>query len=238
MFPHFVLLLKIDARLIVFGVVVFIVFLFVVGHAWDRRRRRDIAQLLEGRGFTVQAKPVAPERESLFALFAALPELRHSGAGLRWAASGPLAGSRVHIIEHAYTVKRGKNSHTVVNLCLAVAGGASWPLLTLSNESVLDRLGEKLSGKPDLKLEDDRFNKRWRIRCEDDGFALAILTPEVQAAIGQGESGEWWSFGGPGGLVCLGRRGTFTAQKLDPLFARLESVLAAIPPEARAGLGL
>jgi hypothetical protein len=234
------LLLKIDAGLVVFlcAIAVLIGVLLALMVAADRRRRRALFDALRLRGFTVTEKPDRDQREALFLNFLAVPDLRNGGSGLRWTASGRVGGRPVQIMEHSYTVHHGKNTQTIVNTCIAAVGGVSWPLLTLAGENLFDRIGEKLGMRADLKLEDDHFNKRWRIRCDDEGFALAMLTPEVQSVIGEGESREWWVFGGPSGLACLGRRQSLDAPKLEAALVRLETVLAALPPEARAGLGL
>ncbi len=213
---------------------------FVV--AAERKRKRALFDRLRAHGFAVVEKVPKEDREAAFAPFAAIAFLRHGAKGVRWSAGGRVQGRDVRLVEHAYIIHTGKSSTAIVNVCVAAVGGSSWPLLTLTAESVLDRLGEKLGLGADVKLEDGAFNNRWRIRCDDEGFALAVLGPEVQKAIGGGPSGvgtrEWWCFGGPDGLVCIGRRGRVDAAAVAAMLGRLGDVLAAMPEEARAGLGL
>lgn len=231
-------LAKLDPRLfilVLLGVVVMVVAVAIVA---EGRRKQAIFERLRARGFEINQKPAKDLRGELFQPFESITHFRHGAKGLRWIATGRLGDRNVVVVEHSYTVSTGKSNKTIVNACVAAVGGVSWPLLSLAAESFFDRIGEKLGAKPDLKLEDERFNKRWRVRCSDDGFALAVLSPEVQQAIGDGPPAEWWCFGGPRGLVGVGRRRSVDAAKLDEMLSRLEVVLASMPGEARAGLGL
>lgn len=230
-------------------VLVFVAMIGVVGTifglalAAERGRCRAIFARLRALGFTVVEKTPKEDREAAFAPFAAISPLRHGAKGVGWTASGSVGRWKVAMIEHRYTVSTGKSNHTVVNVCIAAAGGAPWPLLTLKGENLLDRLGESLGLTRDLKLEDEAFNRRWRVLCDDEGFTLAMLGPDVQRAIGDGPStsggkNEWWCFGGPSGMVCVGRRQRVTAECIGEMVSRLEGVLGAMPAEARTGLGL
>lgn len=225
---------------LIVGVVATIVVLAV---AAERRRCQAIFARLRALGFTVVEKTPKEDREAAFAPFAAISHLRHGAKGVVWTASGSAGRWKVSAIEHRYTVSTGKSNYTVVNVCIAAVGGAPWPLLTLKSENMLNRLGDTLGLSRDLKLEDEAFNQRWRVLCGDEGFALAVLGPEVQRAIGDGPGTaggkqEWWCFGGPTGLVCVGRGQRVNAESIGEMISRLEGVLAAMPAEARAGLGL
>lgn len=210
--------------------------------AAERKRKRELFDRLRAHGFAVVEKVPAEDREAAFAPFAAIAPLRHGAKGVRWSASGRVEGREVRIIEHVYLIHTGKSSTAVTNVCIAAVGGSPWPLLTLTGESVLNRVGEKLGLGADVKLEDEGFNRRWRIRCDDGGFALAMLGPEVQRVIGGEATGgaraEWWCFGGPDGLVCVGMRKRVDTAAVAAMLGRLGDVLAAMPEEARAGLGL
>lgn len=234
---------RIEVILIAASIIGIVVVVFVLAYRHELARRRSLMALLAERRFKPVERPTRQQKDDAFAPFDGLGDMRHGGRGIRWLASQPRGRGEIRMIEHAYTVSTGKSSHTVVNTCIAAIGArdrsaAGWPLLRLSGESVLDRLGEKLGGKPDVKLDDEAFNRRWRVRCDDDGFAIAVLSPEVQTILAKADAAEWWGFGGPSNLVCIGRRGSADARVLDGMLARLESVIEAMPAEARAGLGL
>jgi len=118
-----------------------------------------------------------------------------------------------------------------------------WPLLLLTSESLLSRIGEKLGLKADFKVEDEAFNKRWKVECPDEGFALAILSPEVQEVLKTGHAMDWWAIGGMGrsgggSMVCLGRNAVGSPKVVDEMLEHLTTVIARLPTEARAGLGV
>lgn len=233
-------LAKLDARILIpIGFGVLVVAILVMAIMADRKRREGVAAWLRERGFEVLSKPSKEDRPALFAPFDGLTPLRHGAKGLRWLARGRVAGNDVIICEHAYTVQRGKNSHTVVNCCVAIPCAASWPMLTLHAESWFDRFGERLGGKPDVRVESPEFNKRWRVRCEDDGFAIAVLSPELQDFLAAADRREWWAIGGLSrGLVCVGHTRSPKPQLVAAMLDRLQLAIAAMPEQARAGLGV
>lgn len=232
------LAIKPQVVLIIVGAIALLTMFVVLAHRAEQKRRRTIFTLLRERGFTVTEAPAKPAKAALFASFEGITALRHGGKGLRWHAVLKDRTRHIEVIEHSYTISSGKNSSTIVHLCIAMVGGAAWPMLTLTPEGIADRLGELLGGKADIKLENERFNKAWRVRCDDDAFALAILSPEVQQVLAESVRGESWSFGGPTGLIWTARTVSAQEKTVREMFERLEAVVAAIPPEARGGLGL
>lgn len=235
--------IPIEAVLIVASIVGIIVAVIVMAIRHEQARRKALTALLGERRFQVFEKPTREQKADAFGPFDSLGDMRNGSKGLRWFASQPRGRGELRIVEHSYTVSTGKSSHAVVNTCVAVigprgGGAAAWPLLRLAGESMFDRLGDKLGGKTDVKLDDEVFNRRWRVRCEDDGFAIAVLSPEVQALLAQADSDEWWALGGTWNLICVGRRSPADAKALEAMLARVEAVIAAMPAEARAGLGV
>lgn len=219
------------------GFVAVIAVIAVLMIAAERRRIRGVFASLEGRGFAVNPKPGKEEAQRFFEPLDGLSHLRTGAAGLKWLARGRIARWPAVVLEHSYTIGTGKNRRSVVHTCAALVGDGRWPVLTLTGETLMNRLAERLGGKSDVKLEDEAFNRRWRVNCHDEGFALAMLTPEVQGVLGGSGLNEWWVFGGQG-LVCLGRVGAPSARGIEGMLARLDQVASAMAPEAREGLGL
>lgn len=207
---------------------------------FERRRRAGVQAALEARNFTVAMKLDGAERELLFGPMTSLEFLRHGARGMKWHARGQSLGRDVVVIEHSYTTGSGKNKRTVNNTAAALLGrsGAGWPLLSLTGESIFHRIGEKFGGIRDVQLEDERFNRRWRIKCNDEDFALAMLNPEVQQLLADADRREWWAVGGPASFVCIGRNAAVTGAQLDHMLTRLGEMVRAMAPEARQGLGV
>lgn len=204
----------------------------------ERRRLSAIQRELASRGFSVSIKPDLIEREQVFRPLLHLGNLRTGPSGVKWFAQGRVGQYCAIVVEHAYTTGTGKNKRTVCNTLVAAPGSGDWPVLTLTGESVFHRLGEKLGAAADVKLEDQRFNRKWRVRCPDESFAMAVLTPDVQQLLAVAGRAEWWSIGGPEAIVCLGRSSAADARGASEMLARLEAFLAALAPQARDGLGL
>ncbi|MFN7021278.1 MAG: hypothetical protein ACK4WH_08140 [Phycisphaerales bacterium] len=205
---------------------------------YEQRRLSAIERELASRGFAVRLKPDLAEREQAFLPLLSLDNLKTGSSGVKWLARGRVGRHDAIVVEHAFSTGTGKSKRTVRNTLVAAPGSGDWPMLTLTGESVFHRLGEKLGAAADVKLEDERFNRKWRVRCPDEGFAMAVLTPEVQHLLGDAARAEWWSIGGPDGIVCLGRCGAVNARAAGEMLERLEAFLAALAPQARDGLGL
>ncbi len=235
--------MPIEAVLLIAGIAGLVVVIIAASVIRDRRRRQAISKLLSSHGFTLRSRPDREAQRREFEPFGDVSHLRHGAKGVRWSAAGTLDGVDIRIIEHSYVVSTGKTSHAVVNVCVAAVGragtgGGAWPLLRLGVEGWFHRIGEKVGLKPDIRVESEEFNRRWRVRCDDEGFALAVLSPSVQAAMMTCDAKDWWSIGGSRGVLCHGRTGTVNAPALGAMLHRLREVARALEPEVRSGLGL
>ena len=167
--------------ILVLGLAVLVVVAVTIG---ERKRREQVAGALKELGFDTVIKPGKPEKAAAFAPFEHLKDhLRHGEKGVRWSAAGALGAARLSVIEHSYTVSTGKSSTTFYNTVARVEAPAAWPALRLSEEHLFHKLGG-LFGMKDMQLDNEHFNKRWRITCDHEDFALLVLTPEVQEWLG------------------------------------------------------
>jgi hypothetical protein len=62
--------------------------------------------------------------------------------------------------------------------CALARHNGLWPVVHVSRERVLDKLGQKL-GLPDIELESEEFNRTFRVQCSDARFATALLSPQM-----------------------------------------------------------
>jgi hypothetical protein len=60
--------------------------------------------------------------------------------------------------------------------CAMARHNGLWPVVHISRERVLDKIGQKL-GLPDIDLESEEFNRLFRVQCADRRFATALLHP-------------------------------------------------------------
>lgn len=222
------------------GFAVLFVGIFGTIALFESRRKRAVAEALQARGFQVWMKPSDQEKLAGFARLSHVPALKQGHAGVKWFATGLHRGKSTWICEHSYTTGSGKNRSTHVNTVVAIAAPDDWAPFSLTAESVFHRWGEKLGLPKDLKLENDEFNKRWRVRAGaeyrrgqgSEDIALIILTPEVQKFLVSADAREWWCIGG-GRIVC-GLPGSVSAKQLDSLINRPAELAEQLAPEVRA----
>jgi hypothetical protein len=100
---------------------------------------------------------------------------------------GPYQGTEMVAFDYSYetssTDSKG-NRHTTTHY-YAVCGltmPAPLPGLELTPESALSRLAGHL-GFPDLELESEDFNRRYRVRAGDPKFAYDVLNPRTMQAL-------------------------------------------------------
>lgn len=216
------------------GFVVLVVLGIILGNRADKNRRLAIAGRLSGHGWTTIPEPAEPDKHAAFTRFAHIGRLPDGPKGVRWAAEGMLDGHPAAIIEYTYSTGSGKSRQTHNLTLVGVAAPNQWPLFTLFPESFFHRIGEKLGLKADLKLENETFNKRWRISGQSDDTALAILSPEIQQLLEKADNTEWWAIGRGRIVVCHTRK--YAPDKLATVTGRMEEFLLQLDPALRESL--
>lgn len=228
-----------------------VVWLAVAASRSQKRKRAGIEALLAERGFIKRAfaRQEKAAREAAFAIFeraGGFEGLKGGAKGLNWIAEGSLgSGTAAVVAQHTHMVYTGHGGHAVVSTMVAVRVAGGWPRVSITRNSVWTRpLGGGGGGKMLGPLESEAFNKRWRVACVEDGFALAVLSPRVQEFLSgggaEGAKGEWWVIGGgeegAAGLVCIGRTASVDAVGLAAMLDRLSGLVGALPDEVRDGL--
>lgn len=147
----------------------------------ERARKRNLERGLAALGLTVNFDPTASDKaQALDACGSLWSDLRTGASGVQWVASGTIDGLAVSLLEHRYTSGSGKNKSVHYHTVAATPAPPNWPSVTLTRENIFHRIGE-LFGSRDFKLDDVEFNKRWRVKVQNEEFAIMALTPEVQS---------------------------------------------------------
>ncbi len=201
--------------------------------AWraELKRMRELAAGLALAGLEIVTSPSDEQKQSAFETLGPFRDLRDGPRGIVWCARGHVQGREVTLVEHKYTTGSGKNRTTVRHTVAAIVASERWPALSLVEENLLHKLAE-MFGSKDLKLEDEAFNKRWRITADHAEFATLVLSPEVQS----------WSMAlpprtmiriGRGGL-CLATNWVVKLEDAQRLVSGVCDLAALIPPELDA----
>ena len=199
----------------------------------ERRRRRRLAEFFQARAWTLEFTRDPAARAAAFRPFVGLSSLLKTGdRGIKWNARLSLNGLSLCVIEHSYTTGAGKSQSTHVHTVGAVKCPQSWPRVTLTRENLFTRIGTAL-GMTDLDLENPEFNRRWRVDADDENFALAAISPQVQELLASdgGESSEAWRLGS--GLLAVSVARRLGPERIGRLLDRFGEFVDAMEPVMR-----
>jgi len=217
---------------LVIGVIA--VAILVVGlAAWkaNQKRLRELFQGLTNAGFQPWAAPTPDQKRALFEKLGPYRDLREGWKGVVWCARGEVQGREVTLVEHRYTTGSGKNKTTTNHTIAAITAPVQWPALSLADENLLHKIAE-IFGSRDVRVEDERFNKRWRVTADDESFALLVLSPEVQAWSLTLERGTLIRVGRGG--ICAATKAVATGESAACLSRRVCELASLLPSELEA----
>ena len=206
--------------LVVVFAILFIVIIIVASQYEKRKReerRKELGELASSLGlqFFPEGPGSGPAKsflETLFSFGSDGPEDRLMaqfegftpfGQGHSQSIESLLAGSSggvdwlVFDYQYKITTSTGKTTTTTTYPPSIVAAKLPiiLPWLTLSGESLLTRLGERL-GVHDLHFESEEFNNKYRVKCPDRKLAFDLLHPQVIEYFLQLPVRDW-QMGGP-----------------------------------------
>lgn len=207
------------------------VLMVIAGVSRSKRRRAALESRLTESGFRHKSKPGKDERDGLFEPFDGVKALSTGAKGLRFWAESEIDGHTVTVVEHVYLVHTGSTTSTVAHVGAAIPCPEWWPDLSLTPEHLLHKLADAV-GKRDLQLEREAFNKRWRVRTDDEDHTLLLLGPAMQEWLELAPKHESWIIGS-GWVRCL-RRSSVLRQDPIELATRVADFLGRVPPETLA----
>ncbi len=194
-----------------------------------KKRRAKIALLLDARGYSTAPEPKDPAHAVAFAASGMFQSLKRGATGVRWSAYREAPG--VTLLEHYYTTGGGKNTQHHYHTIAAVPCPPAWPSLSIEPAGLLGKIAE-LFGSRDIKVEDEAFNKRFRVKGDSEDFALLVLPPQVQRWFMTLPDGLGVRIGA--GAIAVFKRRAMKPEEL-PALGELPLALAAlVPPELAA----
>jgi hypothetical protein len=214
-FPPLVLLILVAAIL---GVAMWVV-VFHRGKAGKTVSRELEAQRL---GFTYTGKG-DKEFRARFNFLVAVPR----GASIRHIYEGSLDGRPIEVFQSSYMVSTGQTMIQVSHTIYAVEAPA-WPATQIAARNWFGRLVRKLGRPTGLELDNPEFNRRFRLKTDDEDFAIALLSPEMQGFMLSKTSVKWRI---ASGRLCMLYNGTLNADRMEASLQRLRRFWALVPPE-------
>lgn len=211
---------------VVFGVIV-----LLTSRAAKKQSER-LAAAVAGRGGYINFEPSDDEAARALTLFPKLSQLDRPLSCVKWTAVLSVGAVPVTLMHHRYSTGSGKNRRTHLHTGVAVETSRRWPLLSLTREHALHFIADAMGFK-DIRLEDESFNKAWRVRCEDESFAILALTPDVQAWLMStlGSTSRHWEWSIGRGSVCVMTTAGFDVKELEWALAKPAELLGRLPAE-------
>jgi hypothetical protein len=215
------------------GIFLFIVLAAVVGglafalqFKARQARVRGVMALAQRIGFSFTTDDVDHVVDMPFALFS-----KGDGRRVELVISGTHDGLPMRMFDYWYYDQnsdgRGGRSRSYHRFTCALATiPAACPRLRVGHEDFLTRLGDHL-GLRDVELEYDDFNRRFRVKCDDQKFAFSLLDGKMMEWLLGADSFDSIEVDGP--WILLVRSKLDPAQWLD-LGAWLDQFHRQIPP--------
>jgi hypothetical protein len=164
------------AAWIVGGILVMLLVGAFIQTRLEQRRREAVQKALRDLGLSSD-RAVSTLYAALLAPIERLAQQRADS--VEWAAQGVVNGVELIALEHEYTTGSGKSKSTHRHAVVSIPVPEAWPALTITAENFFHKIGD-LFGSRDIRVEDDQFNRRYRIKSDSEDFAILFLAPAVQ----------------------------------------------------------
>ena len=207
------------------GLVLLAVMLFRAGGLLGRLARRGKSsktELARDLGFSYEAKGETVFRRS----FSDLPGIPDAGKA-KHVMRGSISDRQMVIFEHTYLVYNGSTMMPINHTILSTAA-PNWPQLSIAPRSWMSRLAERFGWESGFHLENAEFNSLFKVKTDDEDFALMLLSPEMQHFLSS-KPGVSWNI--QPGRLCLIYNGPLRFGRLDTSIARLEQFWSLVPDE-------
>lgn len=139
--------------------------------------------------------------------------------------SGRLVNAFDYSFETESTDSQGHTSTTTHRFAV-VAIGLPCPLpeMEVTQEGLLGRIGHPFGG--DIELESDDFNRRYRVRADDEKLAVDVLTPVTMQALLDRPMLSWRF---EGSSMVSWRQGVLDVSGLETAIETMTKVLDGVP---------
>ncbi len=122
--------------------------------------------------------------------FSGLPGIS-SSATAKHVMEGTVEGRRLVVFESTYMIYTGQGFLPVQHTVYA-AQAPDWPPTRIRPRHWLARLMTRFIRRRGLTLENSEFNHRFRVTAENEDFAIALLSPEMQDFLLSKTNAHWY----------------------------------------------
>jgi hypothetical protein len=160
-------------------------FVALAAYSWwaDQRRREQLMAFCRSKGWSF-----APEDPSLVGRWTGTPFGQGERRRARQVVTGTDRARSMVAFDYSYvtssTDSKGQRSETTHRFAVVVLALPTWlPRLQLTPESLLSRAAAAVGLDPDIELESEDFNRRYRVSARQPKFASDVLTPRTMQAL-------------------------------------------------------
>ena len=172
---------------------------------------------------------LAKADKSFHSEFGELAELPRN-ATVKHVMTGELDGRPITVFESSYMMYTGQTMMQVAYTVYAV-DAPNWPITHITRRNWFGRMALKLGRQPEFMLENAQFISRFKVRTENEDFAIALLSPEMQAFMLTKTNLRWRI---KDGRVCLCYSGTLKPARMAASLDRMRQFWSLVPDEMEA----
>ncbi len=172
---------------------------------------------------------LAKADKSFHSEFGELAELPRN-ATVKHVMTGDLDGRPITVFESSYMIYTGQTVMQVAYTVYAV-DAPNWPSTHITRRNWFGRMALKLGRQPGLLLDNPQFNSRFKVHTDNDDFAIALLSPEMQAFMLQKMNARWRI---KDCRVCLCYSGTLKPARMPASLERMRQFWSLVPDELEA----
>ena len=221
------------ARAAVVAAIVVVMFIVIIivrrrHNARDRTARRHVQleTAAEQTGLTYLGKG----DKALSGQFAFLPDFPKRGK-IQHHLIGEIDRRSLTVFTHMYMVHTGQTVIPVSHTVYALAVG-DWPEIVIKPRGALFALRRLFGAKDGVLLDDPEFNKSFYVRTDDEGFAIALLTLDMQRFLLTKKRNINWRVAN--GWLCLVYNGPLKPDRIGASMERMREFWRLTPDPIQA----
>jgi hypothetical protein len=205
------------------------VLLFVAHRRQQSQRTQARQEALERLPDGCVLSPVESPDPKLHQAFGPLPRIPRGGR-VQLVLRGELDGRELTCFQHLYVVSTGQTTVPVQNTAI-VTEAPQWPTVTIRPRGALNAMLLRFGLARGMRLEDDSFNRAFKVSADNEDFALTLIPPEMQRFLIEKPTLVWRV--NPGHVAMI-YRGQLRFDRLDGSIERMRTFWSLVPPELTA----
>ena len=206
----------------IFGMVVIIAVVIVIGYILNKKRREAMAALAVRLGLQFNPR----KRRDLARRYRFLDKLRRGSNRYAYnILSGNYQGHDVTLFDYHYQVKSGKNTHHYNFSFFILVLPGSFPELVIDKEGFFSKVAQAL-GYDDIDFESHEFSRKFRVRSSDKKFAYDVCNGQMIEYL---LSNIDLSIEIEGEVMAISFRSRLSPEDIEPNLNRLVKVRSLMP---------